>query len=102
VGHQIIRQPDGKLAVFSSVVDDWILFDASPEELLDYYAGKAAAAARRDTQQVLDAVLAGTPREVYHQFAMTFEEADASAQTRLAETRRRVIAKEEAADGEEG
>lgn len=76
MGHQIIKQPDGKLAVYSSVVDAWILVDASPEELLDYYAERAAKDARRDTQRVLDAVLADQPREVYYQFAMTFDEAN--------------------------
>jgi hypothetical protein len=31
--HQIIRQPDGLLAVFSPGVDDWVIADATPEEL---------------------------------------------------------------------
>jgi hypothetical protein len=79
VGHQIIQQPDGKLAVFSSFTDTWILMDASPEDLLDYYAGKAAKDAREQTQQVLDAVLAGKPREAYYQFAMTFATANAKS-----------------------
>jgi hypothetical protein len=80
MGHQIIRQPDGLLAVFSSFSDTWIIEDASPEEILDYYAERAAEDARRSTQRTLDAVLAGGPREAYYQFAMTFGEAnDASA-----------------------
>jgi hypothetical protein len=76
MGHQIITQPDGKLAVYSSSVDAWILFNASPEELVEYYAERAAEDARRDVQRILGHVLAGEPREVYYQFAMTFEEAD--------------------------
>lgn len=76
MGHQIIKQPDGKLAVFSSFIDDWIIQDATPEELLDYYAEKAAKDARTSTQQVLDAVLADRPRDVYYRSAMTFEEAE--------------------------
>jgi len=47
MGHQIIKQPDGKLAVYSSGVDAWVVVDASPEELLDYYAKRAADDARR-------------------------------------------------------
>jgi len=76
MGHQIIRQPDGKLAVFSSFTDTWILFDASPEELLEYYADRAAEEARKQTQETLAQVLAGHPTHVYYQFAMSFDEAN--------------------------
>ena len=76
MGHQIIRQPDGKLAVFSSVVDSWVLMDATAEDLGDYYAEKAAADARRDVARIAEHVLAGEPRQVYCQFAMTFDEAN--------------------------
>ena len=76
MGHQVIRQPDGQLAVFSTVVDSWILFDATPEEILDWYAEDAAARSRESTARVLAAVAAGDPGAVYYQFAMTFQEAD--------------------------
>ena len=76
MGHQIIRQPDGKLAVYSSVVDAWILVDASPDELLDYYAERAAKDARRSAQHTIDAVMAGEPNRIYCQFTMTFDEAN--------------------------
>ena len=79
MGHQIIRQPDGKLAVFSSVVDSWIIMDATPEDLGDYYAEKAAEDARRDVARILGHVLAGEPRKVYCQFARTFDEANQSS-----------------------
>jgi hypothetical protein len=76
MGHQIIRQPDGKLAVFSTGVDAWIRKDATPDGIGDYYAEKAAEDARRDVAQVLGHVLSGEPREAYCQFAMTFDEAN--------------------------
>lgn len=76
MGHQIIRQPDGHLAVFSSFTDTWILMDARPEDLADYYAEQAAAEARERVAKTLEAVLAGEPRKVYYQFAMTFDEAN--------------------------
>lgn len=76
MGHQIIRQPDGNLAVFSSVVDSWILVNASPEDIADYYAEKAAQDARRHTRETIGHVLAGEPKRAYCQFAMTFTEAD--------------------------
>jgi|SRR5215831_10800901 len=76
MGHQIIRQPDDKLAVFSSSTDTWILFDVSPEELLDYYAEKAGEDARRQTQVTLDLVLSGQQTRAYYQFTMSFDEAN--------------------------
>lgn len=76
MGHQIIVQPDGRLAVFSSVVDSWIVMDATPGELADFYAERAAEDARRGTRETLAHVLAGEPRQVYCQFAMTFDEAN--------------------------
>jgi hypothetical protein len=79
MGHQIIQCPDGMLAVFSSNGEAWILTNATPEDLLDYYAEKAARQAREDIQLVLDAVLAGESRKVYYQFTMTFDEADAAS-----------------------
>jgi len=62
--------------VFSSVVDGWILSNASPLELEDYYAGKAAESARQSARETIAHVLAGEPREAYYQFAMTVAEAD--------------------------
>jgi hypothetical protein len=76
MGHQIIKCPDGTLAVFSNNVDSWVLTNATPGERLDYYAEKVAKQAREDIQRVLDAVLAGEPRKVYYQFTLSFEQAD--------------------------
>jgi hypothetical protein len=34
MGHQIVRQPNGFYAVWSTVVDNFILWDATPEEII--------------------------------------------------------------------
>lgn len=89
MGQQIIRQPDGRLAVFSTVVDAFIVTDATPEELLDWRAAEAAEEARRVTQRQLDHVLAGEPERSYFQFTKTWEEAarrDAETSRAEAET----------------
>ncbi|MFD8805579.1 hypothetical protein [Streptomyces sp. NPDC059597] len=75
MGQQIIQQPDGRLAVFSSIVDAFIVVDATPEEILDWRAQEAAAKERERTQRELDAVLADDPHRVYFQFVRTWEEA---------------------------
>lgn len=76
MGHQIIKQPDGRLAVFSSFVDSWILANASPQELEDYYADQAAELAREQARETIKHVLAGEPVKAYYQFAMSVAEAD--------------------------
>ena len=76
MGHQIIKQPDGKLAVFSNGVDAWIITDASPAWLEEYYVEAAAQAARLSARETMEKVLAGRSSEVYCQFTMTFSEAN--------------------------
>src|SRR5215469_13537330 len=78
MGHQIIRQPDGLYAVFSTFSDTWIVYDATREDLLDYYAGRAAKDARASASRTLDFV-DEDPRKAYYQFTMTFEEANAKS-----------------------
>src|ERR1017187_2252560 len=76
MGHQIIRQPDGKLAVFSTGVDSCGLMDATAEDLRDYYAERAASDARRSADETISHGLAGDTDKVYCQFVMTFDEAN--------------------------
>jgi hypothetical protein len=75
MGHQVIKQPDGLYAVFSSVVDSWILYDCTRQDVIDYYVKQAAKDAKRNTARILDAI-EEDPREAYYQFTMSFEEAN--------------------------
>ena len=79
MAHQIILQPDGKLAIYSSVVDDWIMSAATPEEVLDLCVESAADEARSSTQRIIDAVTSDNAEKVYHRFALTFVEANERA-----------------------
>lgn len=76
MGHQIIQQPDGLFCVFSTVTDSIITYDATEEKLMYYYANRAAQEAVRLTRDILENVKAGTPERFYHQFALTFEDAN--------------------------
>jgi len=40
MGHRIVKMPSGKFAIFSTIVDDIIVYDATPEQLIDYYVEK--------------------------------------------------------------
>lgn len=74
MSEQIIQQPDGRLAVFSSVVDAFVVVDATADEIIDYRAEEAALKARERTRAEIDRVLSGQPKP-YHQFTLTWEEA---------------------------
>lgn len=95
MGNQIIRQPDGHYAVFSTVTDTIILWDATKDEIVDWFAEQAAERARQDARRILEHVATGNPRRAYYQFAMTWDEAleddrknggDASADKEASET----------------
>jgi hypothetical protein len=74
MGQQIIRQPDGRLAVFDSTEDAFMIVDATPEEVIEWRAEEAAEAARERTKAELKRVLSESETP-YHQFTLTWEEA---------------------------
>ncbi len=82
MGNQIIRQPDGHFAIFSSNTDTIIVWDATKDEVVEWFVERAAERARQDAQRVIDHVAAGDPRRAYFQFAMTWEEALATDRER--------------------
>jgi hypothetical protein len=75
MGQQIIRQPDGGLAVFSTITDTILIYDATAEEIINWRAEQAAEDARRVTREQLKDVIRGEPFRVYFQFAMTWQDA---------------------------
>lgn len=75
MGHQIIKQPDGRYAVFSSFTDQWVMWDATAEDLERYYAEKASNEARERTRDLIGRI-ERNPRRAYYQFTMTFEQAN--------------------------
>lgn len=75
VGNQIIKQPDGKYAVFSSITDTIVFWDATEEEVVQFFVDKVAEDTRRSVEKILTHVSAGQPRKAYYQFAMTWKEA---------------------------
>lgn len=79
VGYQVIKQPDGRLAIWSSYTDSWAVADCTSDEVVAFFTDKAEADAKRDAERIVTYVLADDARAVYHQFAMTFEEADGDA-----------------------
>ena len=79
MGHQIIRQPDGLYAVFSTGTDTWIKADATREDLIEWYAERAAKDAREGPPCGCWTTWTRIRAIAYYQFTMTFEEANAES-----------------------
>jgi len=72
MGRQLIRQPDGLYAVFSSGTDQWVAWDLTREQYIERRVEEAAREAREDAARLLDDTDAGL---VYA--GWTFAEANA-------------------------
>ncbi|MDT7785585.1 MAG: 1,2-dihydroxy-3-keto-5-methylthiopentene dioxygenase [Pseudonocardiales bacterium] len=75
MSQQIVRQPNGKYGVFSTVTNTIIVWEATDTEIVEFFAEQAAETARRAAQRALEHVAAGQPKKAYFQFALDWAEA---------------------------
>ena len=78
MGNQIIKQPDGKYAVFSTNEDSFLLVDASPEKIVEFWTDEAVIQTYRDSVvQAVEATLKAIDmgEKVYRQFTLSWEDA---------------------------
>ncbi len=76
MSYQIIRQPDTEyFGVFSTNTDTFVMWEATRDEVLDFFVREAKRRARIDTNRALDLVETGQTREAYSQFALTWDQA---------------------------
>jgi hypothetical protein len=73
MANQIIKQPNGKYAIWSSVVDGFILCNLDSFELFDYFDQEARSETRRKVNEILTKL--ENDEKPYAQFTMTWEEA---------------------------
>jgi len=73
MGRQIIKQPDGKYCVFSSVVEDFIYWDATPEEIIEMEVAEARETIAQRVTAIIEKLKEG--RKPYYQFTMDLKEA---------------------------
>lgn len=73
MAHQIIKQPDQRYLVWSTIVDDIIVYDADRQEVVDYFAEVAAREARDRAGMMIDLV-DEDPGRAYAQFTIPFEQ----------------------------
>lgn len=77
MGQQIIKQPNGKYALWSSIVTDFVLLDATPADIVDYMADNERENIERGVNRKVEMIERGEP--AYFQFTMNWEEACAMA-----------------------
>jgi hypothetical protein len=77
MGQQVIKQPDGLYAIFSSITDTWIVYDATRKEISNYFARQAADDARHQVDRIFARLDTNPAAAAYYQFTLTFEEANA-------------------------
>jgi hypothetical protein len=77
MGYRIVKQPDGKLAVFSSYCDQWAACDASAADVRDWFAASAVESSNISCDRITEAVLDDRPEDVYYRDVSTIEELDA-------------------------
>jgi hypothetical protein len=70
---QIIKQPNGKYAIWSKIVTDITWFDLTREELIEAFVEEARVDIERQLEQKLALIDQGKP--AYFQYTLTWEEA---------------------------
>lgn len=73
MGRQIIKQPDSKYCVWSTIVDDFIITDATPEEIIEGFIKEKSEQIKEDVNKTIKELNeGGSP---YYRYTMTYEEA---------------------------
>ncbi len=73
MGHQIIKQPDGKLAVYSTADNEFLLLGATLEDIVSLFVKEHARIIKKDVHRIVD--LLEKDRKPYYQFTRTWTEA---------------------------
>ena len=61
MGHEIVKQPNGLFAVWSTIVDDFVILDATLQELIDDEVNDAKERITKELTEITDALNNGKP-----------------------------------------
>ena len=73
MSHQIIRQPNGEYAIFSTILDDFILTNVSPQKIVNFYVEDCRKTKNYEVARVIVSLNKG--EEPYAQFTLSYQEA---------------------------
>ena len=76
MGLQIIKQPDGRYAIWSTVVDDFLQMDLRESEVHEFFGCRAYDEAAESAQCVMEQLECG--ERPYFQFTLTWKQAQAA------------------------
>lgn len=70
---QIIKQPNGRYAIFSSVCDDFVVVDANKEEIIQEFETALGKFGGNTADRIIHQLDSGD--RPYHQFTLSFDDA---------------------------
>jgi hypothetical protein len=73
---QVIQQPNGLLAMFDPRSQNWAIWDATPEELIEFYKDEAARKAAADMNHHILVVTKDDPHTLYGRETLSFKQAN--------------------------
>jgi len=88
MGQQIVKQPNGKYCLFSSVVDSITHYNMNADEIIETWTSAAKKEYTRKAKKIIEQLEAG--EKPYHQFTLSFND--------VIETIKEVYGKEAAND----
>jgi len=72
MGHQIMKQPNNKYAIYSSITETLIGWNIDKESLIEYYKEEASKRAEKETLSILTKI--ENNEKPYYQFTKTWDE----------------------------
>jgi len=72
MGRQIIKQPNSKYCIFSSVVDSIVVYNCTKDEILEEQTTTYGVMVANSTERVFEQLEAG--EKPYHQFTLSYSE----------------------------
>ena len=83
MARMIIKQPNGLYAIWSTVVDGFVMLDATPQDIIDDRVKDYREESEKDVKRVIEQLDAG--EKPYFQFTKTYDEALAEHKQRHGE-----------------
>ena len=72
MSRQIVKQPNGKYLVYSIICDNVILYDATPEEIIECFVDEEKEKIQSSINSIVEKLEKG--EKPYYQFTMSFQE----------------------------
>lgn len=72
MARQIIKQPDGRYAVWSTIVDDFVAVNVDRDEIIEMFVEGERQRIIQSVDETLEHIAAGRP--AYYQFTKSFDD----------------------------